>query len=252
MVLLDFSLTKLGGAIYDNFSRVIVFIAIIVCVFLIAGVSEVIINNVNKTKPSKKFKIHKITIIAMLSAVAILLNLLSFPLWFAPGFYKLDFSELPVLVGAFALGPLAGVTIEAVKILLNLVINGTSTAFIGEIANFVVGCAFVIPAAIVYYHKRTKKGAVIGLVVGTVVNLVASCAMNAYVLIPVYGEMFRMDVIGAGTKVNAAITDMTTFILYAVAPFNLIKCFAVAVITALIYKPISKLISGVKGLEKNR
>ncbi|MCR5521568.1 MAG: ECF transporter S component [Lachnospiraceae bacterium] len=246
MILLDFSLPKLWDAITGNVSTVAIFISIVVAIFLIAFWSEKIINKANERTESKQFRVHRITIIAMLSAVAILLNLLSFPLWFAPSFYKLDFSELPVLVGAFALGPVAGTTIEAVKILLNLVINGTGTAFIGEIANFVVGCAFVIPAAIVYYHKRTKKGAVVGLAAGTVVNLIVACLMNAFVLIPTYGKLFHMDVIGAGTAVNSLITDMTTFVLLAVAPFNLIKSVAVAVITALIYKPISRLISGVK------
>jgi riboflavin transporter FmnP len=246
MIMFDFSLSKLGDAITGNIGTVAIFVSIIVAVFLIAFQAEKIINRANERVEKKSFKIHRITIIAMLSAVAVILNLLSFPLWFAPGFYKLDFSELPVLVGAFALGPVAGTTIEAVKILLNLVINGTATAFIGEIANFVVGCAFVIPAAIVYYHKRTKKGALVALSVGTVVNLIVACCMNAFVLIPVYANMFHMDVIGAGTAVNSLITDMTTFVLLAVAPFNLLKAAAVSLVTAFIYKPISKLITSVK------
>jgi len=246
MFLLDFSLPKLWEAITGNIGTVAIFVAIIVAIFLISFQAENIINKANERVMKKSFKIHRLTIIAMLSAVAVILNLLSFPLWFAPSFYKLDFSELPVLIGAFALGPIAGTTIEAVKILLNLVINGTSTAFIGEIANFVVGCAFVIPAAIVYYHKRTKKGAIIALSAGTVVNLVVACCMNAFVLIPVYADMFHMDVIAAGTKVNSLISDMTTFVLLAVAPFNLIKAVAVSLVTAFIYKPISRLISAVK------
>ncbi len=246
MFLMDFSLPKLWDAISGNIATVAIFVAIIVAVFLFAYWFEKIINRADERVEKKNFRIHRITIIAMLSAVAVILNLFSFPLWFAPGFYKIDFSELPILVGAFALGPVAGTTIEAIKILLNLVINGTSTAFIGEIANFVVGCAFVIPAAIVYYHKRTKKGALVALSLGTVVNLVVSCLMNAFVLIPVYGDMFHMDVIGAGTAVNSLITNMTTFILLAVAPFNLLKAVSVSVITALIYKPISRLITQVK------
>ena len=138
MIMFDFSLSKLGDAITGNIGTVAIFVSIIVAVFLIAFQAEKIINRANERVEKKSFKIHRITIIAMLSAVAVILNLLSFPLWFAPSFYKLDFSELPVLVGAFALGPVAGTTIEAVKILLNLVINGTATAFIGEIANFIV------------------------------------------------------------------------------------------------------------------
>ena len=92
--------------------------------------------------------------IAMLSAIAVVLMLFEFPLPFiAPPFYELDFSEVPVLIGAFALGPWAGVIIEAIKILLNLVINGTITAFVGEIGNFIIGVAFVLPAALIYNKK---------------------------------------------------------------------------------------------------
>ena len=93
--------------------------------------------------------------VGMLGAISVVLMLVEFPLPFiAPGFYKLDFSEVPILVGAFALGPVAGVMTELIKILLNLVINGTDTAFVGEFANFVMGCAFVIPAALIYKKKK--------------------------------------------------------------------------------------------------
>ena len=94
---------------------------------------------------------------AMLSAISVILMLFEIPLWFAPSFYEIDFSEVPVLIGAFALGPLAGVVIELLKILLNLAINGTMTMFVGEFANFLIGIAFVVPAAIIYQRKKTKN-----------------------------------------------------------------------------------------------
>ena len=96
-------------------------------------------------------KVRTLAQIAMLGAVATVLMLVEFPLPFiAPPFYELDFSEVPILVGAFAMGPLAGVAIEAIKILLNFVINGTITAGVGEFANFILGCAFLLPASLIY------------------------------------------------------------------------------------------------------
>ena len=98
-----------------------------------------------------------IVCVGMLAAISTILMLFEFPLPFiAPGFYELDFSEVPILIGAFALGPVAGVLTELVKILLNLVINGTNTAFVGEFANFVLGCAFVVPASVIYKRKKNR------------------------------------------------------------------------------------------------
>ena len=98
---------------------------------------------------------------AMLSAVAVVLMYFDFPLVFlAPGFYKLDFSEVPVLIGSFLLGPCAGVIIEAVKVLLHMCLKGTTTAFVGDFANFILGCAYVVPAAVIYHLHKTKKMAV--------------------------------------------------------------------------------------------
>ena len=93
--------------------------------------------------------------VGVLSAMATVLMLFEFPLPIAPSFYELDFSEVAVLIGSFALGPLAGVLIEFIKILINLLINGTDTLFVGELANFLMGCAFVLPAALVYCRKKT-------------------------------------------------------------------------------------------------
>ena len=109
-----------------------------------------------------------IVCVGMLAAISTILMLFEFPLPFlAPGFYELDFSEVPILIGAFALGPVAGVLTELVKVLLNLVVNGTQTAFVGEFANFVMGCMFVLPASLIYKMKKSRKHAVIGLAAGT-------------------------------------------------------------------------------------
>lgn len=188
-----------------------------------------------------------ITAMAMLSAISVILMLFEIPLWFAPSFYEIDFSEVPVLIGAFALGPLAGVVIELLKILLNLAINGTMTMFVGEFANFLIGIAFVVPAAIIYQRKKTKKSAMIGLVIGTVFMVLVGAVLNAYVLIPAFAKAFQMPIktiVEMGTMVNPGIQSLWDLILLAVVPFNLLKGVLVSFVTGLIYKGVSSLIKG--------
>ena len=193
-------------------------------------------------------KVRTLAQIAMLGAVATVLMLFEFPLPFiAPPFYELDFSEVPILVGAFAMGPLAGVAIEAIKILLNFVINGTITAGVGEFANFILGCAFLLPASLIYRQKKTKKRAIIGMALGTVIMTVAGCVMNAFVLLPAYGAAFGMPVdafVQMGTAIHKSINSLFTFAVLAVGPFNLIKGILDSVIVMLIYKRIRVILKG--------
>ena len=186
--------------------------------------------------------------VGMLGAIATVLMLFEFPLPFiAPPFYEIDLSEVPVLVGAFALGPAAGATIEFIKILINLLINGTATAFVGEIGNYILGCSFIIPAALIYKKKKSKKNALIGMIIGTISMTVFGCFLNAYVLLPTYAAAFGMPIdaiIGMGTAINPSIDNIMTFVVIAVAPFNIIKGIAVSVVTMLIYKHISPILKG--------
>lgn len=201
----------------------------------------------NSTKTKSLLGIRSVTVIGLLSAIAIVLMLFEIPLGFAPSFYKIDLSEVPVLIGAFALGPVAGIVIEAVKIALNLLIDGTITAGVGEAANFAIGCALVVPSAIIYQRKKTRKSALMGLIVGTIVLVVIGSVLNAYVLLPTYAKAFHMDLnalVAMGTAVNPAITSLNTFVLFAVAPFNLIKGVAVSILTLLLYKKISPILKG--------
>ena len=193
----------------------------------------------------KKINTKMIAQIGMLAAIAVVLMLFEIPLPFAPSFYEIDFSEVPVLIGAFTMGPLAGVIIELVKIILNLCINGTVTAGVGEFANFVIGCALVLPAAIIYKKKKTKKGAMIGLVTGTLFMTFAGCFINAYIMLPTYAKAFGMPIealVEMGSAVNANITDLLTFVMFAVVPFNLLKGVLVSIIVLLIYKKISPIL----------
>ena len=174
-----------------------------------------------------------------------MLMLFEIPLPFAPSFYEIDFSEVPVLIGCFSMGPMAGALIELVKIILNFVINGTTTAGVGEVANYVIGISFCLPAAILYKKMKTKRGAVVGLAVGTIFMTVLGCFVNAYILLPTYAAAFKMQIdalVGMGTAVNANITSLFTFVMFAVAPFNLLKGVMDSIIVLAIYKKISPIL----------
>lgn len=193
----------------------------------------------------KKLNTKMIAQIGMLGAIAVVLMLFEIPLPFAPSFYEIDFSEVPVLIGCFSMGPMAGVLIELIKIILNLCINGSVTAGVGEVANFVIGCALVLPAAFIYKRKKTRKGAIIGLVTGTLFMTISGCFINAYIMLPTYAKAFGMPIealVEMGSAVNASITDLFTFVMFAVVPFNLLKGVLVSIIVLLIYKKISPIL----------
>ena len=192
-----------------------------------------------RNEQKQRIGIRTMVQVGMLSAIATVLMLFEIPLPFAPSFYEIDFSEVPVLIGCFTMGPLAGAAIEMVKILLNFLINGTVTAGVGEIANFLIGCALCVPAGLIYKRQGTRKGALIGMAVGTGMMVIVGCVINAYVLLPVYAKAFQMPLdalIGMGTAVNPNITGLSTFVIFAVAPFNLLKGVLVSVIVLAIYK----------------
>ena len=188
---------------------------------------------------------HYITYTAVLSAVAGVLMLFEIPLFFAPSFYKLDLSELPVLICTFYLGPVAGVVSELLKVCIKLILKGTTTAFVGDFANFAVGCSFVLPASVFYHSRPSRRRAVLGLIVGTLVMTVFGSAFNAIYLLPKFSALFGMPmdvIVGMGAKVNGAIRSVSTLVLFAVVPFNLLKGVVVSVLTMLLYKRITPLL----------
>lgn len=196
-----------------------------------------------KSKSSQK--LVYLAKVGILAAVAALLMLLEFPLPFAPSFYELDFSEISVLIAGFALGPVAGVLTELLKVLLNLVIGGTTTAFVGEAANFVTGVAFVLPASLIYKYRRSFGGALVGMAIGTVSLVIVGTLLNYFALIPAFSVIYGLPletIIAMGTKLNASVTDLKTLVLFAVAPFNLVKGVACSTLTMLIYKRVSPLL----------
>lgn len=241
------TIQKTVSSAKDNISFILVSLVMVVVVYFIAFGCEKIIEKKNGIKfSSDKTKINKLVIMAMFSAVAAVLMYVEFPITFiAPAFYEMDLSEVPVMIGSFMLGPCAGVIMEAVKVLLKLVLKGTSTAFVGDFANFILGCALVVPASVLYHTKKTKKRAVIGLVTGGIVLIVSGVFLNALYLLPKYSQLYGMPVetfINMGAAINPAISNIFTFVILAVAPFNLIKATVVGVITMLLYKYLSRLI----------
>lgn len=197
----------------------------------------------------KLFTTKNLVLMAIFAALASVLMLLEFPLPFiAPSFYEIDLSEIPVLIGSFIMGPVAGVIIEAVKILLTLLIKGTDTAYVGELANFIIGCCFIVPASVIYKKNKTKKSALIGITIGTLLMAAAGVILNYAILIPFYVKAFGMPldlILNMGAKINPLISNKWTFVLICVAPFNIVKGFIDSLITALVYKRISTFIKGI-------
>lgn len=230
----------------DNLSFVLMFLAIIVALFAVAVLLEKLAQKKRGVK-EPIFTTRKIAMTGMFSAIATILMLFEFPLPFAPNFYKLDFSELPILIGAFAFGPAIGVMMEFIKILLNLLTDGTTTAFVGEFANFVVGCSFIIPASAIYAFCKNKKGAIVSCIAGTLILTVFGTAFNAIYLLPAFSKLYGMPldtILGMGVKVNPLVSEgsIISFVVACVAPLNLIKGAASSVVTLLIYKSINPII----------
>lgn len=185
-----------------------------------------------------------VAFVAMFGAVAAVLMLLELPLFFAPGFYKLDLSEIPVLICTFYLGPVAGVVCEFLKVVLKLLMKGTTTAFVGDFANFFVGCSFILPASILYHARKSRRSAILGMAAGTLVMTVFGSLFNAVYLIPTFSRLYQLPMealIGMGSDVNPYINSVSTLVLFAVVPFNIVKGILVSVLTLPLYKRIERL-----------
>lgn len=180
---------------------------------------------------------------AVLASVAIILMFMDFPVVFMPAFLKMDLSEIPAIIAAFSLGPLAGFWVMLVKNILHLA--NSQTAGIGELANFLVGSALVMTAGVIYRRHKSRKGAVCALAFGTLAMTLAAAALNYWVLIPLYQAVLNFPgeaVVKMGHVVNHRIIDLKTFILFAIIPFNLLKGLLVSLITMLIYQKVSHLL----------
>ena len=223
----------------ENLSFLGMCLLIVIILSVAARIAEHYLPDKRKVTPAKR-----ISVVGICAAIATVLHMLDFPLLFlAPEFYKLDFSELPVMLCGFYLGPSATVACEAVKILLKLILKGTSTAFVGDFANFAVGCSLVLPASIIYHLKKSRTSAIWALIIGTIVLTVFGSAFNGIYLLPKFAQLYGLSldaIITMGSKVNASITDITTFVVLAVTPLNLIKGASISVLTLLLYKRVAR------------
>ena len=230
---------KLWNDVKGNVSFVLVCLLTFAAIFALAELFErLFVKGRRKAKGARY-----IAYVAMFSAIGGALMLLEVPLFFAPSFYKMDLSELPVLMCSFYLGPVAGVTTEFLKVVIKLLLKGTSTAFVGDFANFAVGCVLVIPASMLYHARKSKRTAVLGMALGTLCMTVFGSAFNAVYLIPKFAKLFGMPVdviVGMGTAINPRIVSVSTLALYAVAPFNLLKGILDSVLTFFLYKRLEK------------
>ncbi len=227
----------------ENLVFVLACIVIIAALALAAKFAERFMREKRSVSPARR-----VSIIGICSAIATVLHMLDFPLPFlAPEFYKLDFSELPVLLCGFYLGPSASVACEGVKILLKLLLKGTSTAFVGDFANFFVGCSLVLPATVHYHLHKSRHSAVIGLILGTACITLFGSAFNAIYLLPKFAELYGMPldvIIGMGTNINANINSVSSFVFFCVAPLNLLKGSVISVLTMLLYKRVARPLFG--------
>ena len=187
----------------------------------------------------KETNVRTMIFIAMLGVISTILMAFNFSIPFAPGFLKFDIAEIPALFAGFFIGPAGGIGVIAVKIVIKIITQGTDTAFVGEMMNFMGSVCFVLPASVIYRWKHTKKGAVIGMTVSTVLVSIAFVFINMYIAFPLYSKLYGMPmdaIIGMGTAVNPHINNLMTLMLFSVFPFNLIKHGVTSALTYLIYK----------------
>lgn len=187
---------------------------------------------------------QRLATIAMLAAVASLLFFLEIPVVL---FYKLDFSNLPVLLGTFSMGPLAGSIILGIKSLLGLL--HTTSQGVGELADFLMGLAMILPAGLIYRSHKNRRGALLGMAIGSLCATAAGVLTNVYLLIPFYGAVYHMPVeqiIAMGQTLIPSLDTVWKFVLAITAPFNVLKWTVISVLGGFIYKPLSPILHGKK------
>ena len=200
----------------------------------------------NKTNIlTQKIGVRQLVTIAVASAVSFVLMLLEFHLPIAPEFIKLDLSDIPALVLAFTFGPLTGVLTELVKNLLHLFV--TKSAGVGELSNFLLGCAFVIPAGLIYKRSKTRKNALLAMLAGTLCFSLMGIFSNYRIMFPFYTKVSGIPmeaIVAMCQKILPFVDSEFKVILLSVTPFNLLKGILVSVVTFLLYKRLSPILHG--------
>lgn len=199
----------------------------------------------NQTAVKSRLNVRKLTMTAMMAAISSVLMFISISVPLMPSFIKLDLSELPALIAAFTMGPLSGATVCLVKNLVNLPFS--STGGVGELSNFILGAAFVVPAGFIYQKMNNRKGALIGSLTGAASMAILSVFSNYFIVYPIYTKFMPLDaIIGAYQAINPGVNGLLECLLIFNMPFTFIKGMISVVITFIIYKHISPLIKGKK------
>lgn len=183
-----------------------------------------------------------LTMIAMFSAISAVLMVFEIQLPFSPSFVKFDFSDLPVMLGGFLIGPFAGGIIVFMKILLHFLLNGTTSFFVGDLSNLLLTLSFVLPASFIYQQKKTKKTAIQGLLVSIICTSLLAIIFNLFLIFPLYLKVLNLkmvDLINMIHVVNPLVKDVFMMIVFSLLPFNLFKYSIVSMITMLSYKKLS-------------
>ena len=192
----------------------------------------------NTTAGKPLLSVGTMTRIAILAAAASILFLLEIPI---VAFYKLDLSNIPVMLGAFSMGTIPGLIILGLKSLIGLL--HSSSAGVGELADFIMGAALLIPASIIYHRNKTRKNALVGMIIGTICTAVVGVLVNKFIMLPFYMGAFHMDMdaIVAFANVGGVDTEWKLLLLIT-GPFNLLKGAVLSAVTFLIYKPLSPIL----------
>ena len=190
----------------------------------------------------KNSKLRRMTVAGLFGAIAFVLMYFSFGVPIISPFAEFDLSALPELIGGYVLGPVGAIYITVIKLLLKLLFQGTSSMFTGEVQNLILSISYVLPAILYYRKNRTKKGAIIGLAIGSIISIFMAVLTNLYLIFPAYIALYGMNwdgIIEICTTANPMITNIPTFVAFSVIPFNVISRVVSSVIAVLVYKKIS-------------
>lgn len=196
----------------------------------------------------KNQSVKVMVFMALFGAIATVLMLFEFPIPFVPVFIKFDFSDMPIIIAGFMYGPLAAFGSASVKILLNLLLNGTDTMFIGELSNFVLTLIYALPASIIYLKVKNKKVAEKGLIVSILAVSICAVLSNLFIMFPLYGSLMGLSmdaIVGMASAVNPLVSNAMTMMIFAILPFNLFKYTVESLLVLVVYKRISHLLKRV-------
>lgn len=199
----------------------------------------------NAIKKSRPMSTKTIAKIGILSAIAYILMFISVPLPIFPSFLKIDLSDIPAIFGGMSLGPMAGFAIVVVKNLLQA-ITASTTAGVGEFANIVIGGSYVLVICFFYNKSKNIKSVVTGAIIGTLIMTIVGCIVNYYVMIPLYSTAYGMPldmIIQMGTVLNSRVTDLFSFVIWMIAPFNIVKAGLMTIVVLPLFKKMEKLLS---------